>query len=209
MARIERSCYSAAVSKGQLTKTAILDEAVQVASRLGFGGLSIGQLAEQTAMSKSGLFAHFRSKEQLQLQTLDRARLKFVDVVVRPALAAQRGEQRVRALFGAWLGWTEQSLSGGCIFVAAATELDDQPGPLRDALVKNERDWLELIANVAATAVHDGDFHADLDIDQFAHEMHSLMLGHQHATRLLRDDRAGERTRRAFESLVAAARHDR
>ncbi len=196
------------MSKGETTKTAILDEAVQLASRVGFGGLSIGQLADQAAMSKSGLFAHFKSKEQLQLQTLDRARLKFVDVVVRPALAADRGEARVRALFEAWLGWTGQSLEGGCIFVAAAAELDDQPGPLRDALVKNELDWLELIANVAGTAVAEGEFRDELDVEQFAYEVHSLMLGHQHATRLLRDSKAGERTRRAFDSLVAATRRD-
>ena len=194
------------VSKGQLTKTAILDEAVQLASRVGFGGLSIGQLAEQASMSKSGLFAHFRSKEQLQLQTLDRARMKFVDVVVRPALAAERGEPRLRALVEAWLGWTGQSLEGGCIFVAAAAELDDQPGPLRDALVKNEQDWLELIANIAGTAIAEGEFQDGLDVDQFAFEVHSLMLGHQHATRLLHDPKAGERTRRAFESLVTASR---
>jgi AcrR family transcriptional regulator len=196
------------MSKGQTTKTAILDEAVQVASRVGFGGLSIGRLADQTAMSKSGLFAHFKSKEQLQLQTLDRARAKFVDVVIRPALAAERGEARVRALFEAWLGWTARSLDAGCVFVAAASELDDQPGPLRDALVKSEQDWLELLASVAGTAVAEGQFRDDLDREQFAFEVHSLMLGHHHATRLLQDTRAGERTRRAFESLVAAARRD-
>ena len=130
--------------KGEMTRAAILDEAVQVAARVGFSGLSIGGLAGQVEMSKSGLFAHFRSKEQLQLQTMDRARQRFVDVVVRPALAAPRGEARVRAVFDRWLVWARQSMDAGCIFVAAAAELDDRPGPLRDALVANERDWLEL-----------------------------------------------------------------
>lgn len=194
------------MSKGQLTRAAILDEAVQVASRVGFEALSIAQLAEQVEMSKSGLFAHFRSKEQLQLQTLDRARQKFVAVVVAPALATPRGEPRVRALFEGWMRWAQLSLEGGCIFVSAAAELDDRPGPLRDSLVKNEQDWLELIATVAGTAVAEGDFREDLDTDQFAFEQHALMLGHQHATRLLRDALATERTHRAFESLVAAAR---
>ena len=134
--------------KGEATRATILDEAVQIASRTGFDGLSIGGLAEAVEMSKSGLFAHFRSKEQLQLQTMERARERFVDIVVRPALAGPRGEKRVRAVFDGWLTWSRQALDGGCIFVAAAVELDDRPGPLRDALVANERDWLELLATV-------------------------------------------------------------
>jgi hypothetical protein len=96
-------------------------------------------------------------------------------------------------------------LQGGCIFVAASAELDDRPGPLRDALVQSERDWLELIATVAGTAVSEGQFRADLDLDQFAYEVHGVMLAHHHASRLLRDERAEQRTRRAFDSLVAAA----
>jgi AcrR family transcriptional regulator len=192
--------------KGDVTRGAILDEAVQVASRVGFAGLSIGGLADQVEMSKSGLFAHFRSKEQLQLQTMERARERFVDVVVRPALAVPRGEARVRAVFDRWLTWARQTMDAGCIFVAAAAELDDRPGPLRDALVANERDWLELLATVAGTAVAEGDFRADLDVAQFAFELHALMLGHHHASRLLRDPEAGARTERAFDSLLAAAR---
>lgn len=194
------------MSKGDLTRTAILDEAVQVASRVGFRALSIGKLADQTEMSKSGLFAHFKSKEQLQLQTLERARAKFVDVVVRPALAAERGEPRVRALFQGWLAWAGTVLDGGCIFVAATAELDDQPGQLREALVRNETDWLEMIATVAGTAVAEGHFAADLDPEQFAFELHGLMLAHHHAIRLLRDERSNERTSRAFEALLARAR---
>jgi AcrR family transcriptional regulator len=192
--------------KGAMTRAAILDEAVQVAARVGFSGLSIGGLADQVEMSKSGLFAHFRSKEQLQLQTMGRARQRFVDVVVRPALAAPRGEARVRAMFDRWLVWAKQSMDAGCIFVAAAAELDDRPGPLRDALVANERDWFELLATVAGTAVAEGDFRADLDTEQFAFELHALMLGHHHANRLLRAPDAEERTQKAFESLLAAAR---
>ena len=194
------------MGKGEATRAAILDEAVQIASRVGFEGLSIGGLAEQVEMSKSGLFAHFRSKEQLQLQTMERAREKFVDLVVRPALAAPRGEARVLAMFDGWVAWTRQALEGGCIFVAAAAELDDQPGVLRDALVRNERDWLEFIATVAGTAVAEGEFRQDLDVDQFAFEVHGVMLAHNHASRLLRDPEAARRTRQAFESLLASAR---
>lgn len=193
------------MTKGEVTRAAILDSAVQLASRNGFGGLTIGRLADQTAMSKSGLFAHFRSKEQLQLQTLEHARQRFIDVAVRPALAAPRGVRRLRTLFAGWRSWDGAALDGGCIFVAAATELDDQPGPLRDALVHSERDWQELIATVAGTAVSEGEFHADLDTDQFAFELHGIMLAHHYATRLLRDPRADDRVHAAFESLIAAA----
>jgi AcrR family transcriptional regulator len=193
------------VRKGDLTRTAILDEALQVASRSGFSGLSIGMLADQTGMSKSGLFAHFKSMDQLQLQLLARARERFVDAVIRPALATPRGERRVRALFDNWLHWSTEILDGGCIFVAAAVELDDRPGELRDALVQSERDWLELLATVARTAISEGDFVDTLDTDQFAFEVHALMLGHHHASRLLRDHRALVMTRRSFESMINSA----
>ncbi len=193
------------MGKGAATKVAILDEALQVASRDGFAGLSVGSLAERTGMSKSGLFAHFGSMDQLQLQVLARAQERFVDTVVRPALTAPRGERRVRAVFDHWLRWTGETLVGGCIFVGAAVELDERPGPLRDALVGAERDWLELLATVAGTAVADGEFDPDLDVEQFAFEVHGLMLGHHHASRLMRDPQALVRTRRAFEALLDRA----
>lgn len=189
-----------------MTRTAILDEALQVASKTGFTGLSVGKLADQTGMSKSGLFAHFKSMDQLQLQLLQRARERFVDSVVRPALSAPRGEQRVRAVFDSWLEWSSVMLEGGCIFVAASVELDDRPGELRDALVQVERDWLELLATVAGTAVSEGDFTDDLDTDQFAFEVHAIMLGHHHSSRLMADPRALAMTRRFFEATIIAAR---
>ena len=194
------------MGKGDETRSAILDEAIDIASTIGFGALTIGMLAESTDMSKSGLFAHFKSKEQLQLQTLERARQRFVDVVIRPAIAAPRGERRVRALLDQWLRWADDTLSGGCLFVSAAAELDDQPGPLRDALVSNERDWLETIATVAGTAVSEGEFGPDTDVDQFGFEAHGVMLAHHHASRLMHDPTATERTRRAFESLLSSVR---
>jgi AcrR family transcriptional regulator len=193
------------VRKGELTRRVILDDAVQVASQHGLGGLTIGQLAAHTGMSKSGLFAHFKAKESLQLQVLEHGRERFIDSVVRPALAAPRGLPRLRTLFDHWLAWADDELKGGCLFVAAAAELDDQPGPARDSLVRSERDWLETVATIAATAVAEGEFRDDLDVDQFAFELHGVMLTHHHARRLLQDERASERTRRAFESLIAAA----
>lgn len=189
------------MSKGQETRTAILDESLQLASRLGFEALTIGHLADRTGMSKSGLFSHFQSKEQLQLQTLDHARRLFVDTVVRPALAAPRGEERVRTLFEHWLKW-ESLLPGGCIYVTGSAEYDDRPGPMRDALVTNQRDWLDTVANVVRAAVSEGDFAADTDADQFAFEFNGLTLAYHHESRLLGDPRAAERVRTGFEALV-------
>ena len=193
------------MGKGDVTKGVILDDAMQLASRVGLKAMSIGSLAEHTAMSKSGLFAHFRSKEQLQLDVLERAHRRFVDLVVRPALSAPRGIARLQALFDGWLGWAE-SLAGGCLFVSAAAELDDQPGPVRDSLVRSELDWLELLSTVARTAIAEGQFRPEVDPEQFAYELHALTLAHQHASRLLRDQRAAERSRRAFDALINAAR---
>jgi AcrR family transcriptional regulator len=194
------------MGKGDETRQAILDEALDLASRVGFTGLSIGQLAEHTGMSKSGLFAHFRSKEQLQLQTLAHARQRFIDTTVRPTLAVTRGEKRVRELFERWLAWETEVLPGGCIFLTGAIEYDDQPGPMRDAIAREQRDWLDVIATVTQAAVDEGDFRDDLDPRQFAYELLSLTLGFQHLARLLDDDHARERAQDGFEALLDRAR---
>ena len=194
------------MSKGQQTRTAILDEAVSLASRVGFNALTIGQLADATGMSKSGLFAHFKSKEALQLETLDRGRAWFTEVVIRPALAAPRGIERVRVLFDSWLVWETETLPGGCIFVTGSVEYDDQPGPMRDALVRSQRDWAEFIESVGAAAVSEGDLRADLDVEQFAFSLQGLIYAFHHTARLLRDPKALERTRQGFEQLIEASR---
>jgi len=190
------------MSKGRETKESILDAAVQVASRLGFTGLTIGQLAEETGMSKSGLFAHFRSKEQLQLQTLEHARTLFTDTVIRPALSVTRGEKRVRELFDRWLDWESAALQGGCIFVTGSIEYDDRPGPMRDALRADQQDWDDVVTTVVRTGIATGDFRDDVDAELVAFNLQSLMLGYHHSARLLRDDRALTHTRAAFEALL-------
>lgn len=194
------------MGKGQQTRTAILDEAVGIASQVGFNALSIGQLAEQTGMSKSGLFAHFRSKEALQLDTLERGRERFTDLVIRPTIAAPRGIARVQALVDNWLRWASEGLQGGCIFLAGAVEYDDQPGPMRDALVRNQQDWFEFVTTVTRTAVSEGDFKADLDAEQFAFTLQGIFYAYHHTARLLRDPAALDRTRRAAAALFESAR---
>lgn len=194
------------MGKGEQTRDAILLHALKLATRVGFEGLTIGRLADDLKLSKSGLFAHFGSKESLQVKVLELASRRFVDEVVRPALAAPRGVRRLRALFAQWLTWeASPSLPGGCPFNAAATELDDRPGPARDFVVRSQKDWLETLANTARTAVQEGDLEAGLDCEQFAHELQSIMLGYAHASRLMRDPKARARTERAFEALLKSS----
>jgi AcrR family transcriptional regulator len=194
------------MGKGEQTRETILLHALGLATQVGFEGLTIGRLADDLKLSKSGLFAHFGSKENLQVKVLEVASRRFVDEVIRPALAAPRGVRRVRALFERWLAWeTSPSLPGGCPFNAAATELDDRPGPAREYVVKSQRDWLETLANTARAAVQEGDFGRELDCEQFAYELQSIMLGYSHAARLMKDPKARARTERAFEALLARA----
>ena len=145
----------AGVGKGEVTKQAVLEAAAEIAGRIGLAGLTIGSLASQVEMSKSGLFGHFRSKESLQLQVLGYARQSFVESVIHPALATSRGERRVRALVDRWLalGLERQA---GCLFVSADTEFDDQPGPIRDQPVPDHRDLMESIAQTFRTGLGEG-----------------------------------------------------
>ncbi|MGH9032837.1 MAG: TetR/AcrR family transcriptional regulator, partial [Acidimicrobiia bacterium] len=174
--------------------------------RVGLGGLSIGTLATGTGMSKSGLFAHFGSKESLQLEVLAQARAEFVDTVVRPALAVPRGEPRVRALFERWLACGRARMPGGCLFVKAATEFDEQDGPVRDQLVRDHRDLYDSIAQIFRTGIAEGHFRADADPDQFAADLDGVMLAFYHANRLLDDPAAEARARNAVEALLKSAR---
>src|SRR5512141_3116287 len=154
--------------KGEATREAIVQRGVRLATQTGLEGLTIGRLATELGLSKSGLFGHFRSKEALQIQVLDAAAERFVEAVVKPAVREPRGEPRIIALFDRWITWTRSNSGpGGCLFVAAAAELDDRPGPVRDRLVALQRDWLDLMANVARTAVDERHFRSDLDVQQF------------------------------------------
>jgi AcrR family transcriptional regulator len=195
------------VGKGEQTRVAILDAAMRLASELGLEGITIGRLAEELDLSKSGLFAHFQSKEDLQLRVLDRAAELFEEAVVRPALAAPAGEPRLRVLFERWLEWPQRVRQpGGCIWVAAATELDDRPGPARDRLAELWREWLATLARVIRRAQEVGHFRTDLDPDLLALEINGVALAWHLSTRLLHDPRALARARAAFDRLVADAR---
>ena len=195
------------MSKGAATRDRIIESALRTASVEGLEGISLGRLASDVGMSKSGLFAHFGSKEELQLDVLQAAAEKFAEVVIKPALAAPRGEPRVRALFEHWLTWERhESLPGGCVFMHAAAELDDRPGPARDSLVEWQRQWLQMLAKAVRIAVDAGDFKPETDADQFAFQILGLILGYYHTRRLLSDPFAESHVRQGFEALVTAAR---
>jgi AcrR family transcriptional regulator len=192
------------VGKGDETRIAVLDEAVEIARRVGLGGLTIGTLAEQTQLSKSGLFAHFKSKETLQIQVLRHARARFEEVVARPTLRAPRGEPRVRVLFDLWLAWDMEP--GGCPFIAASSELDDRPGPVRDLFVRDQHDSFDMIATIFRTGISEGHFRLDADPDQFVQDFCGVMLAAHQRVHLFGDAEAPSRARRAFERLLADAR---
>src|SRR5688572_24456302 len=178
-----------------------------LASVNGLEGLTIGRLAEELTLSKSGLFAHFGSKEALQVAVIEEAARQFVQDVMVPALREPRGEPRVRAMFERWMAWVDRP--GGCFFISASSELDDRPGPTRDALARTLKDWLDQLAHAARIAVEEGHFRADLDPSQFAFDTYSVMLGHQLFGKFLRDPSTPSRTRDAFEALLATARRPR
>jgi AcrR family transcriptional regulator len=194
------------MSKGEQTRERILERAFRLAGREGLEGLSIGALASDLGLSKSGLFAHFGSKEDLQIAVLAAAAQRFQAAVIQPAVRATRGVARVRRLFDGWLTWSmDPSLPGGCLFISAATELDDREGRARDFLVGSQRELLDFIAGTARQAIEQGEFRKDLDCEDFAFDLYALMLGFNHSRRLLRDSRSEERTRAAFERLVQFA----
>jgi AcrR family transcriptional regulator len=196
----------ASTSKGARTREAILSHGVETAYRVGLSGLTVGALATASGLSKSGLFAHFKSKEALQIEVLAHARRDFIDSVIRPAIAAPRGEPRARELFEHWIVVGKSRMPGGCLFVKAATELDEQVGPVRDQLAQDHRDLHDTIAQVFRTGIDEGDFRPDADPVQFAGDLYGVMLAFYHANRLLEDPEAEDRARRSFDALIAAAR---
>ncbi|MDZ4254804.1 MAG: TetR/AcrR family transcriptional regulator [Sulfuritalea sp.] len=199
----ERSFYKVPMGKGEQTRQAILDEAFSMASRIGVGALSIGVLAERTRMSKSGLFAHFGSKEELQLAVLRESQARFAEVVLRPALRLPRGLGRLRAMVINWLDWTRAvNLPGGCVINAAALEFDDQPGPLRDEVKNSLLALRRTLAETVAKAVETGELRTDIDIEQFVFELNGIYQATQQNRRLFSDPDADRRALAAFDRLV-------
>ena len=192
--------------KGQQTRAAILDAALGLASHTGLEGLSIGALAEVAQMSKSGVFAHFGSREELQISVIRHYHARFADEVFFPAMREPRGLPRLRALFEGWIRRVSVEMDSGCIYISGAVEFDDRPGPVRDALVAMVRDWHAAMARAIRIAIDCGDLRRDTDRDQLLFELHGLILALHHDARFLRSPGAPDRARAGFERVVAPHR---
>ena len=191
-----------ALHKGQQTRAVILEAALGQASHVGLEGLSIGALAELTQMSKSGVFAHFGSREELQIAVIREYHARFEEEVFFPAVQEARGLPRLRALFERWVGRVTVELDSGCIYISGAVEFDDRPGPVRDALASMVRAWQAALARAIALSVDAGHLRADTDSLQMLFEVHGLILALHHDARFLRLPGAVGRARTGFERIV-------
>ena len=190
-------------TKGEETRSQILAAAVQQASATGFESLTIGVLAERIGMSKSGLFAHFGSKLELQLATLDEAARLFTESVFLPAMKVPRGVKRLRALFENWLTWTQRaSLPGGCPVDAATREYIHQPGPMREAALERQKLLDREITKAVQLAIDTGELAADTDASQLAYDLTGIVLASYRTALILGVEEAGRRARVAFDRLI-------
>jgi AcrR family transcriptional regulator len=193
------------VEKGIQTRDRILERAFRLASRDGIEGLTLGTLASDLGMSKSGLFAHFASKEHLQLEVLRVATQRYEERVVRPALELDRGLPRLDRLFRLWLDWLRDPESSGCIFVVAANENDDQESEVGRFLAERHEQLMQLLTRLIRAAVQERQLRAGVDTRQVAFEIHGIVLAAHFARRLQRDPEATNRALRAYERLLLDA----
>jgi AcrR family transcriptional regulator len=191
-----------ALHKGQQTKQAIVDAALGLAEHIGLEGLSIGALAEITRMSKSGVFAHFGSREELQISVILGYYQRFYDEVFSPAMDAPRGLPRVRALFANWMKRVAVEIQSGCIFISGAVEFDDRPGPVRDALATSVQAWLGAMHRAVVQAKEEGHLVPDADEAQMAFEIHGLILALHYEARFLKNPGAIARANTGFENIL-------
>ena len=196
--------FPKSVLKGQQTRAAILDAALGLASHKGLEGLSIGALADVTRMSKPGVFAHFGSREELQISVIREYHRRFEEEVFSPAMREPRGLPRLRALFEHWVRRVSVEIDSGCIYISGAVEFDDRPGPVRDALATMVGAWHAALERAIGQAVEEGQLRADTDAAQMLFEVHGLILALHHDARFLRHPGVLDRARTGFERLIAA-----
>ena len=193
--------------KGERTRQSILEHAVDIASLDGLEGLTIGRLAEELQMSKSGLFAHFGSKEDLQLAAIEMARIRFVDEVLRPALRAPRGYPRLMAICRSWLNYVGRGVfPGGCFFAAASFEFDGRPGPVRDAIAAAMDEWVATLEKAVRLAKEELHLDPHADPAQIAFELNALFFGANFASQLHNDPNAVRRAEKAIENRLESLR---
>lgn len=188
--------------KGEQTRAGILEAALELASREGLEGLTIGALAERMNMSKSGVFAHFGSREDLQLDVLRLYNHQFEQEVFYPSMAEARGLPRLRSLFNRWIDRVSREIASGCIYISGAVEYDDRPGPIRDQLVSMVQTWQKALRRAAQQASDEGHLATGIAPDQLAFEMYGLVLALHHDARFIRSPDAVRRAQAGFERLA-------
>ncbi|MGZ5846582.1 MAG: TetR/AcrR family transcriptional regulator [Ramlibacter sp.] len=190
------------LQKGLQTRATIIEAALGLAANKGLEGLSIGLLAEVTGMSKSGVFAHFGSREELQISVIREYHTRFEDEVFYPAMAQQRGLPRLRALFANWMKRTSVELDSGCIYISGAVEFDDRPGPVRDALASSVATWHAAMKRSITVAKEEGHLRPDVDEEQMLFEIHGLILALHYEARFLKSPGAIARANAGFENIL-------
>ena len=193
----------AVMHKGQQTKAAIVDAALGLATQIGLEGLSIGALAEVMRMSKSGVFAHFGSREELQISVIREYHARFEEEVFYPALEKAKGMPRLKALFQNWMNRTSVEIDSGCLYISGAVEFDDRPGPVRDALASSVQSWLAAINRTVVQAKEAGHLRPDADEAQIVFEMYGLILVVHHEARFLKNPGSLARAQTGFSSILA------
>ena len=188
--------------KGEMTRAAILDVALDLASRDGLEGLTIGLLADKMNMSKSGVFAHFGSREDLQLEVLKLYHRRFEQDVFYPSIKEPRGLPRLRAMFAHWVKRVSIEIASGCIYISGAVEYDDRPGLIREELVSMVGAWQSALLRAAQQAIECGHLKADTDAQQLVYEMYGLILAVHHDARFLRIPGSVERASVGFNRLI-------
>jgi AcrR family transcriptional regulator len=192
--------------KGEQTRASILDAALELASRDGLEGLTIGVLADRTGMSKSGVFAHFGSREDLQIDVLKLYHHQFEQEVFYPSLSEPRGLPRLQSLFGRWIERVSLEIASGCIYISGAVEYDDRPGPIREHLVVMVRTWQQALQRAAQQAVDEKHLRPDTDTRQLVFEMYGLVLALHHDARFIRSPGCVDRAHAGFVRLIDSVR---
>jgi AcrR family transcriptional regulator len=188
--------------KGELTRAAILDVALELASREGLEGLTIGLLADKMNMSKSGVFAHFGSREDLQMEVLKLYHHRFEQEVFFPSVKEDRGIPRLQAMFARWIKRVSVEIASGCIYISGAVEYDDRPGPIREELVAMVRAWQGALLRCVQQCIDAGQLQADTDAQQMVYEMYGLILALHHDARFLRRPGSVDRAKVGFDRLL-------
>lgn len=193
--------------KGELTRAAILDVALDLASRDGLEGLTIGLLADKMNMSKSGVFAHFGSREDLQIEVLKLYHHHFEQEVFYPSMKEPRGLPRLESMFARWVKRVTVEIASGCIYISGAVEYDDRPGAIREELVGMVRAWQDALHRCVRQATEMGHLRPDTDPQQMVYEMYGLILALHHDARFIRRPGSVDRAQLGFDRLLGTYRH--